>query len=97
MVFDGSETYTILAREQVSQVLLSRRDLKRQPLLADDQEGLTRRFHQAARRRVSVNDQAGSDLALAEELESERRAEAHELPGVSQGNWEDDHRPYWRS
>jgi hypothetical protein len=34
---------------------------------------------------------------MLEEQKLERQAEFHLLPGVSKGNWEDDHQPYWRS
>ena len=109
VVFDGAETSFILTSEEAKHVLTSCRDAKQQVRLADDQGGLTRRsfrtlqehglsFIQAARRPAGANDQADSDLALMlEERESERRAEFHQLPGVSQGNWEDDHQPSWRS
>ena len=50
MVFDGSDYYTILPREQVTQALRSQRDASRQVVPAEDQEGLTRRFFLAVRR-----------------------------------------------
>ena len=79
----------------MSQELRSRRSERGQVCLADDQKGLPRLF-QAARRPASV--QASSDLALMQEEQgSERRAGAHEMPGVSQYNLEEDHLPSWRS
>jgi hypothetical protein len=50
MVFDGADHYTILPREQVKAALRSRRDENQKLILADDQEGLTRRFYLAVRK-----------------------------------------------
>ena len=47
MVFDGDKTYIILATEDARQALKSCRDAQQQVRLADDQEGLTRRFYEA--------------------------------------------------
>jgi hypothetical protein len=109
VVFDGAETYFILTTEEAKHALTSCRDAKQKVRLADNQGGLTLNsyhtlqehglsFQQAARRRADVHDQTDSDLALMmEEQKLERQAEFHQLPGVSQGNWEDDHQPHWRS
>jgi len=54
MVYDGSDTYTILSTEDAKLALKSCRDERRQVRVAEDQAGLTRRFYQAVARHGTV-------------------------------------------
>ena len=54
MVYDGSDTYTILSTEDAKLALKTCRDEQRQVRLAEDQEGLMQRFSQAVARHGTV-------------------------------------------
>ena len=54
MVYDGSDTYTILSTEDAKLALKTCRDERRQVRLADDQEGVMQRFSQAVARHGTV-------------------------------------------